>query len=143
VAAAMLGEAAQPLAQRDYHALRTQSGVAPVTQASGKRSGKRAIVLMRRGCNGRLRDAVFHWARVSTQHDPRSRVQYAALRARGKTHGRALRGVADALLRMLVAMLCRGELYDASRRSIPVGGPEKARKMGPGDAVVGGMAGRE
>ena len=116
VAAAMLGEASQPLAERDYHALRTQSGVAPVTQASGKRSGKRALVLMRRGCNIRLREAIFHWARVATQHDQRSRTHYAALRARGHSHGRALRSVADALLRMLVAMLGRGELYDASRR---------------------------
>lgn len=118
VAAAMLGEASQPLAERDYHALRTQSGIAPVTQASGKRSGKRAHVVMRRGCNPRLRDAMFHWARVSTQHDARSRLQYAALRARGHSHGRALRGVADALLRMLVAMLRRRELYDASRRLV-------------------------
>lgn len=36
VAATMLAEAAQALAERDYHALRAYAGVAPVTRQSGK-----------------------------------------------------------------------------------------------------------
>ena len=39
VLATLLGEAAEPLRKRDYHALRTLSGVAPVTRRSGKRCG--------------------------------------------------------------------------------------------------------
>jgi len=39
----------------------------------------------------RLRDAVYHWARVATQHDPKSRSRYVALRQRGHSHGRAIR----------------------------------------------------
>jgi transposase len=116
VAATMLGEASQPLARRDYHALRAQAGVAPVTF----QSGKRRTVGMRRACNQRLRQAVYHWARVSLQHDGRSKAHYAALRGRGLSHGRCIRGVADRLLAMLVSMLTNGQLYDPSRR-LPVG----------------------
>jgi transposase len=118
VAATMLAEASQPLAERDYHALRTHCGVAPVT----KQSGKRAHVVMRHSCNGRLRNALYHWARVSTQADAHSRAQYAALRKRGHTHGRALRSVADRLLRVLVAMLKNATLFDPNRpRRVPAG----------------------
>jgi transposase len=111
VAATMLAEASQPLAERDYHALRTYAGTAPVT----KRSGKRITVKMRRGCSHRLRNAVYHWARISAQHDPNSRAIYQNLRKRGHTHGRALRSLADRLIRILVAMLRTRTLYDATR----------------------------
>lgn len=111
VTATMLAEASQALAERDYHALRAHSGIAPVT----RQSGQRAIVIMRHGCNTRLRNAVYHWARVSAQKDAHSRAQYTALRQRGHTHGRALRSVADRQLRILVAMLQHGTLYDPTR----------------------------
>ena len=62
VLATLLGEAAEPLRKRDYHALRSLSGVAPVT----RRSGKRCIVLMRQACQLRLRAAVYHWAFSTT-----------------------------------------------------------------------------
>jgi transposase len=101
VLATLLAEAHHAIQGRDYHALRTLCGVAPVT----KRSGKSCRVEMRQACSGRLRTAVYHWARVATQHDPRSRARYGALRARGHTHGRALRGVADRLLAVACAML--------------------------------------
>jgi len=58
--ATLLTEAAGPLSCRDYAALRTLSGVAPMT----KRSGKSCIVVMRYAAQARLRNAVFHWARV-------------------------------------------------------------------------------
>lgn len=112
ITATMLAEASQALAARDYHALRTQTGVAPLTKASGRRR----VVCLRRACNRRLRQAVYHWARVSTQVDPRSRAHYTALRHRGHSHPRALRGIADRLLRVLIAMLRTGTLYDATRR---------------------------
>jgi transposase len=123
VAATMLAEASQPLAERNYHALRAHGGIAPVT----KQSGKRAHVVMRHGCDARLRNAFYHWARVSTQVDAHSRAQYAALRQRGHTHGRALRSVADRLLRVLVAMLKSATLYDPNRpRRVPAGAPSTA-----------------
>ena len=108
VLATLLAEAPGPLRRRDYHALRTLSGVAPVT----KRSGKRCIVIMRQACHLRLRGAVYHWARVATQHDELSRRRYAALRKRGHSHGRALRSVADRLLAVACAMLTRQMSFD-------------------------------
>jgi hypothetical protein len=112
VSGALLAEAAGPLQQRDYHAIRAHGGIAPVT----RQSGKTKQVGMRYRCNTRLRNALYHWARTSVQHDSRSRQQYARLRAAGRTHGRALRGVADRLLVVLIAMLKAGEPFDPKRR---------------------------
>jgi hypothetical protein len=38
---------------------------------------------MRHATQVRLRQAVFHWARVAVVHDPKSRGRYEALRAYG------------------------------------------------------------
>lgn len=115
VAATMLAEASQPLNQRNYHALRLLGGVAPVTRQSGKRSAVRR----RYGCNHRLSNALYHWARVGSQCDPRAKRHYQALRSVGHSHGRALRGVADRLLARLVAMLRDQTLYDKTRADAP------------------------
>ena len=106
--ATLLTEAAGPLARRDYAALRTLSGVAPVT----KRSGKTCVVVMRSAAQVRLRQAVFHWARIAVQTDRRCRGRYEALRARGHSYGRALRGVADRLLGVACVLLQRQVLFD-------------------------------
>jgi transposase len=111
--ATLLAEAAEPLRRRDYHALRALSGAAPVT----RRSGKQCFVLRRYACNKRLQNAVYHWARVASQHDPISRSRYAELRSRGHSHGRALRGVADRLLYVACTMLERQTLFDANYKS--------------------------
>jgi transposase len=112
VAATVLAEAAQPLAERDYQTLRAHAGSAPVT----RRSGKKFTVSMRQACNPRLRNAVYHWARVSVQVDQRSREHYDRLRQAGHEHARALRGVADRSLDVLMAMLTSRTLYDPERR---------------------------
>jgi transposase len=111
VAARMLAEASQPLVDRAYHVVRASMGVAPVT----KQSGKRRTVSMRYACNARLRNAAYHWARSGAQHDPASRTYYATLRTRGHSHGRALRSVADRLLRILMTLLTRGQIFDPNR----------------------------
>jgi transposase len=111
--AALLSEAWQPLRQRDYHVLRCLSGVAPVT----RRSGKSCIVLRRYACNKRLANALYHWARVATQHDEVSRHRYAALRARGHSHGRALRTVGDRLLALACTLLERQALFDPNYKA--------------------------
>jgi transposase len=115
VAATMLAQASQGLKDRDYHALRSQAGLAPVTRSSGK--SRR--VMMRRACDKRLRNAFYYMARVATIADPAARSHYRALRQRGHSHGRALRAVADRLLRILCAMLRDHTLYDRSRFSAP------------------------
>jgi transposase len=112
VAATMLAEASQPLRDRDYQALRNYAGAAPVT----RRSGKREVIVMRYACNERLRNALYHWSRTSMQKDTRAKQHYAELRRRGHSHGRALRGVGDRNLAMLVSMLKSKTLYDPARR---------------------------
>jgi hypothetical protein len=56
------------------------------------------VVVRRYARNMRLENALYHWARLATQHDALSRRRCAALRRRGHRHGRALRTVADRLL---------------------------------------------
>lgn len=113
VAATMLAEASRLLAARDYHGLRGHSGVAPIT----KQSGKRLVVTMRYACNRRLRAAAHYWGQSAVCHDPRSQAHYARLRARGHSHGRALRGIVDRLLRVLMAMLTTQTLYNPTHRA--------------------------
>jgi transposase len=106
--AALLAEGSGPLSRRDYPALRTLCGAAPVT----KRSGKSCIVIMRYAAHVRLRQTVYHWARSATQHDPKSKARYTALRQRGHSHGRALRGVADRLLGLACVLLQKQTPFD-------------------------------
>jgi transposase len=110
VLATLLAEAFDALQRRDYAALRSLTGVAPVT----KRSGKSCTVVRRQACHDRLANAMYHWARVAVQHDPRSRAKYAALRSRGHSHGRALRSVADRLLNVACVMLKTGTTFNPS-----------------------------
>ena len=110
ILATLLAEASEPLRFRDYHALRSLTGSAPVT----RRSGKACFVVRRHACNKRLAQAVFHWARVAKQHDPISAKRYEELRRRGHSHGRALRGVADRLLYVLCTLLERQVPFDAN-----------------------------
>jgi transposase len=104
----MLTEAAPMLAARDYDRLRAHAGSAPVTD----QSGKRRAVRMRRACNPRLREALYHWTRVSVQRDVGARAYYDHVRARGHNHARALRSLANRWLRTLIAMLTHRTLYE-------------------------------
>jgi transposase len=131
-AATVLGEAAGPLAQRDYRLLRALAGVAPVT----RQSGKTKLVSLRRACHPRLRHAVYHSAAIYAQHDPRARLHYAHLRARGHSHARAVRGIADRFLALIIALLNSGQLYDPSRRALP----DPAAPNRPDDGAPGGRS---
>lgn len=111
--ATLLAEAWEPLRQRDYHALRTLCGVAPVT----RRSGKSCIVIRRLARDRRLAEGVFHWARCAIQHDPISKHRYAELRQRGHSYGRALRTIGDRLLRLACTLLQRQTLFDPDYKS--------------------------
>lgn len=112
VTATLLAEASSSLSARQYDSVRALAGTAPVTKRSGKRL---RVVHMRYACNGRLRQALYHWARTSLQTDAATRAYYDRLRARGLHHARALRSVGDRWLRILIAMLKSRTLYDASR----------------------------
>lgn len=111
VASTLFAEAYDLLQRRDYPAFRLRSGVAPVRIESGQ-TGWEA---RRLAVQHELREAVYHWARVASVRDPVSKARYRALRARGQTHGRALRTVGDRLLAVACAMLRDGTLYDPKR----------------------------
>lgn len=116
VQATLLAEAPELLRRRDYDALRTFCGVAPVT----RRSGKSCIVVRRLACNKRLSKAAYHWARTASQHDPLSRQRYGQLRQRGHSHGRALRSLADRLLLVLCTLLQRQLPFDPDHTGQPM-----------------------
>ena len=123
-ATTLYAEAHRALTARDYSQLRRLCGSAPVTRGSGKRAGRKKLqVSMRRAAHPRLRNAIFHWARVASNVEPRAKAHYARLRAAGHAAPRALRGVADRLLKMLVAALRSGSLYDPEKRGIPAALP--------------------
>jgi transposase len=109
VLAALLAEASGLLRRRDYEALRCTTGVAPIMKQTGK--NRRGVVVMRRARSARLSFALYHWAGGATQHHPRWRERYTALRARGHSHARALRSLGDRLLKLTCVLLERGELY--------------------------------
>jgi len=113
ILATLLAEAPQAVRERDYHALRCNGGIAPVT----RQSGKRRYVVRRLACNRRLRNALYHWARNAIQKDARIRARYEALRARGQSWARTLRAIADHLLYIACAMLRSGTLYDKNHGS--------------------------
>lgn len=115
VCATMLSEAWEALQARDYTQLRGLCGVAPVT----KRSGKQLMVSMRTSCNKRLRTAIHYWSGNAVLNDPFWKAKYAALRAVGHAHARALRTIGDRLLAVLVAILESGVPYDPSRKAVP------------------------
>lgn len=112
IATTLLAEASHLLAAKDRAGLRAYSGVAPVT----KQSGKSKRIHMRRGCNQRVREACYHWARVCVQRDHQTRLHYRQLRDAGHGHARALRGVCDRLLSVLVSMLRTNQIYDPGRQ---------------------------
>lgn len=118
----LLAEAHAMFRARDYAALRLYSGVAPVTMATGlqchrgKGKRRRPTVVMRRACNHRLRNAIFHWARTSIPIVPGIKERYESLRNRGQRHGQALRTIGDRLLSLACAILRNGTPYDPDRR---------------------------
>jgi transposase len=110
--AALLSESSRSIEERNAPALRAYSGVAPVT----RQSGKQLSVGMRHACNNRLRNALYHHAMVSLREDSLARRHYEQLRQAGHSHARALRGVGDRWVTVLIAMLRAGEVYDATQR---------------------------
>ena len=120
--AVFLAEAPAALAAADLQALRTLCGTAPVTL----QSGRSRVVHLRRSCSTRLRNAVRHWARTAARCVPWARLRFTAMRQRGLSFERSLRGLADLLLVRLVACLRSRSLYDpilASRKPSPDASP--------------------
>ena len=99
--ATFLANAADALRQRNLQALRCLCGTAPVTL----QSGKTRRVVRRASVDPELRNAMYHCARVAKNRDPGLRAVYQRLQQRGHRDARALRTVADCILRAVCAIL--------------------------------------
>lgn len=113
-ATTLIVEAAPVLRSQNYGLLRAIAGVAPVT----KRSGKSELVNMRYACNPRLRNALHLAAQRAIQGDERLAALYASQRSSGSNHSRALRTIADRMLKLVTSMLRTRQLYDENRRKV-------------------------
>ena len=116
VLATLLAESSDAIATRDLARMRALTGVAPVSILSGKRQNrfhdrKPPRVERRRACSSRLSSAMYHCARAAAVFSEPHKQRYAAMRARGHTHGRACRQLADQILTVAFAMLRNRTLY--------------------------------
>ena len=112
--ATALGESGEAFERRDYNALRSVCGAAPIT----KQSGGTRYVVMRQVCQPRLRVALHLSALQAIRIDPKFRDLYLRGRARGQTVGRAIRNIVDRLLFLAVQLLKKNQLYDISLRQL-------------------------
>jgi hypothetical protein len=92
----------------DARSRRNYAGTSPVTKASGKSR----VVLARHTRNKRLADALTRMAFCSLISSPGARHYYDEMRARDKSHRKAVRQLANRWVGILHACLDRGCLYD-------------------------------
>ena len=92
----------------DTKSRKNYSGMSPITRASGKHH----VVLARYARNDRLADACYLWAFSSLTKSPGARALYDQHRAKGDTHSRALRALANRFVGILHGCLRHNSLYD-------------------------------
>jgi len=89
------------------------AGTAPVSKASGKKSGKKCIVTFRHACDKLLRATVYHWANLSRSKCAWAEAYYQFKRERDKMdHAAALRCLGQRWLKILKKMLETRKPYD-------------------------------
>jgi transposase len=92
---------ADPKGRKNY------AGTSPITKASGRSK----VALARFARNRRLADALEMWAFCSLSGSPGARRYYDAHRAKGHTHRRALRSLANRWVGILHGCLAHRQLY--------------------------------
>jgi transposase len=92
-------------------ALAADAGMSPVAVESGKRK----VAAFRYGCDKRLRDATSTLADATRHWHPWAADRYAAARARGQDHPRAIRTLGRAWTRVLWRCWQDGVPYDPAR----------------------------
>jgi hypothetical protein len=97
-----------PTRYADARARKNDSGMAPVTRASGKTR----VVLARHARNRRLADALHQQAFSALSSSPGARAYDDAHRVRGQTHHQALRALANRLAGILHGCLRHKTRYD-------------------------------
>lgn len=92
-------------------ALAADAGMSPVAVESGKRK----VAAFRRGCDKRLRDNMSTLSDTTRHWHPWAQERYAAARARGQDHPRAIRTLGRAWCRVLWRCWQDGVPYDPAR----------------------------
>lgn len=92
----------------DATSRKNYAGTSPITKASGRSH----VVLARYARNKRLADACYLWAFAALNSSPGARAFYDHRRARGDTHNRALRALANRLVGILHGCLRHHTPYD-------------------------------
>jgi len=107
--ARVLGEFGDaPNRYQDAKSRKNYSGMSPITKASGKHH----VVLARYTRNKRLADACYLWAFAALTASPGARAFYDQHRARGDTHNRAIRALANRLVGIFHGCLRHQTIYD-------------------------------
>jgi transposase len=106
---AEIGDSRARYSHRD--AIAAQAGSAPVADESGKRKGAQ----FRWACNHRLRDALQTLANSIRRWNPWAADLYAAARARGHNHRRALRTLGRCLARIIWKCWTTHTPYDPNK----------------------------
>jgi hypothetical protein len=113
-AATLLGEIGDSRARYPHRdAIAADGGQAPVAVESGKRKNAK----FRWACNKRLRDALAVLAHNSQRWNPWAANRYAAARARGHNHRRALRTLGRAWSRIIWRCWKNRTPYDPTRHT--------------------------
>jgi len=100
-----------PVRYADPKARKNYAGTSPITKASGRSK----VALARFARNRRLADALEMWAFCSLSCSPGARRYYDLHRARGHTHRRALRSLANRWVGILHGCLWHRERYSEER----------------------------
>ena len=95
--------------------LLAESGLAPVTRASGRTRQVR----FRYAANRRIRHAIDWWMFIAARDDPWSKAVYEAGRARGQGKYRALRGLGARWVRIMWRCWTDHTTYDPARHHAP------------------------
>jgi transposase len=90
------------------------AGTAPVTMASGSKK----VIVLRRRCSRRARNAMYLFAFCSINYNLWARQYYDACRARGKTHSSALLSLANRWMSILYSMAKNRTSYDPGRKRV-------------------------
>lgn len=104
-----------PILERttSFDQLAAETGIAPVTRASGKSH----VVGFRHATNRRARQALHTWIDNSRRSDPWAQQRYADARARGQRHPHALRTLGRSWLRIIWACWRTQTPYDPEHRA--------------------------
>ncbi|WP_280505113.1 IS110 family transposase [Nocardia farcinica] len=110
--AQIIGEVG-PILERatSFEQLTAETGIAPVTRASGKTH----TVAYRHATNRQARQALHTWLDNSRRADPWAWQRYASARARGQRHPHALRTLGRAWLRIIWACWRTKTAYNPTR----------------------------